>query len=144
MRTLVTTISSALLLAGCGGQSLSPADAGADASVGDAAQEAAPAIEAGAPDAASCDGCAPGLLCCNVLMGGTYSCIDPKTDPLDCGGCNNECGVNKYCGNGACAVPPCTSSCTDGLCCGDTCCAHGRICCTTDGGLQCIGGITCP
>ena len=115
--------------------------------------EAARRLEAGSldlvavssPDAALCGGCAPGLLCCNVLMGGTYQCIDPKTDPLGCGGCNVECGVGKYCGNGTCAVPPCsTSTCTSGLCCGAGCCAHGRICCQTDGGLQCVGGITCP
>ncbi len=151
----------ALALAGCGGQAAQAdagvdkgadagAEAAADASVVDVATDTATMDAPGessqnpGPDAALCGGCAPGLLCCNVLMGGTYTCIDPATDPLDCGGCNNECGVNKYCGNGTCAVPPCSSTCTSGLCCGDTCCAHGRICCQTDGGLQCVGGITCP
>lgn len=133
----------ALALASCGGQAAG-ADAGRDASVGDVATDRVAVDSSQGPDAALCGGCAPGLLCCNVLMGGTYECIDPKTDPLDCGGCNTECGVNKYCGNGTCAVPPCSSTCTDGLCCGDGCCAHGHICCSTDAGLQCVGAITCP
>jgi len=155
MRTISAFgLAAALALAGCGSQSNQPADAGADAYVGDVATDtttvdvqsdsAASNDASVGADAALCGGCAPGLLCCNVLMGGTYECIDPKTDPLDCGGCNTECGVNKYCGNGTCAVPPCSSTCTNGLCCGADCCAHGRICCQTDGGLQCVGGITCP
>jgi len=156
MRTIPAFgLAAALALAGCGGQSNQAADAGADAYVGDVATDA-PAVDVqsdSAPsndasmggDAALCGGCAPGLLCCNVLMGGTYQCIDPKTDPLDCGGCNTICSPgSQYCGNGTCAVPPCSSTCTSGLCCGDSCCAHGRICCMADGGLQCVGGITCP
>jgi hypothetical protein len=98
-----------------------------------------------APDAAACGGCGQGQICCNVLMAGSYQCIHPLTDPLDCGGCNIECGVNEYCGNGVCGTPPCTSSsCTAGLCCGTDCCAHGRICCNTDAGLACVADITCP
>jgi hypothetical protein len=51
---------------------------------------------------------------------------------------------SQYCDNGTCAVPPCSSTCTSGLCCGDSCCAHGRICGQADGGLACVAGITCP
>lgn len=150
-----------VLLAACSGTT-SP-DAGTDASYDSGAVDAsrdfgpADAPPADAPDAARstdasagldaalCGGCGPGQLCCDVLMGGTYRCIDPRTDPLDCGGCNIMCRPgSEYCGDGMCVAPPCTTPCTSGLCCGDSCCAHGRICCGTDAGLQCIGDITCP
>jgi hypothetical protein len=123
-------------------------DGGADAENGEDATadaDAAPSFDASDDvDAAECGGCAPGLICCNVLQGGTYRCVNPLNDPLDCGGCNKYCSAVTYCGAGSCVTPPCSTTCNAGLCCGNSCCPHGRICCATAMGLQCIGDITCP
>lgn len=54
-------------------------------------------------------GCDAPLLQCGP------SCLDPRNNPQHCGGCNQPCGMNQWCVNGACAAacPTGTTACAD-------------------------------
>jgi hypothetical protein len=86
--------------------------------------------------------CPPGLKLCHGR------CINPRTDPKNCGVCGVVC-ASGLCVNGLCCPPgtiTCNNSCCDGTCLnGTTCCPTGQTCgngcCPT--GQACINGNTC-
>jgi hypothetical protein len=66
-------------------------------------------------------------------------CVDILSDPDNCGGCVNFCGLNQLCTGGVCSCP--TSFC------GDLCLEAGAVCCDDSGGsgfcpapFACCGG----
>jgi hypothetical protein len=68
--------------------------------------------------------CIKGLTCCG-------RCVDTSSDLANCGACNNVCGPNQKCSNGACVstspcppgVTPCpTGTCPQGFACISGCC----------------------
>lgn len=69
-------------------------------------------------------------------------CTDLQTDPMSCGACNNACGPNLSCVNGACACPPgsvtCGGACTDIAISISSCGACGVACAA---GQVCNGGV---
>lgn len=94
----------ALLIAGCAESTPALRDA-ADAPDAGEAADAEDAAEAEVP------GCRPGQVDC----GGT--CVDPTTDPRNCGRCGRACAAGEVCNEGVCA-----SACSGGLTnCGGAC-----------------------
>jgi hypothetical protein len=109
-------------------------------------------IAPGVPcDPAAATVCEDGVCTCaegDVFCSGR--CIDPQTDPSNCGTCGTECTAGQVCQSGSCACPvgasDCADVCTDlqtdetncGIC--GTTCAAGQTC---EGGLcRCAGGLT--
>ncbi len=95
--------------------------------------DAAPAIDVGADaahsDAGACSpACGIGRECCNG------ACIYTYNDPRNCGSCGHTCAATEICEGGSCIARPCTATtCGSGLCCGDSCCTAGQICCDPAG-----------
>ena len=98
-------------------------DAGIDAaSVTDAGTDAAHT------DAGPCSpACGIGRECC----GG--ACIYTYNDPRNCGSCGHACAATEICEGSSCIARPCSVTCGSALCCGDTCCGAGQICCDPAG-----------
>ncbi len=71
------------------------------------------------------------------------TCVNEKTDPQHCGGCDASCASGDSCDGGAC-IPGCTSAqklCTDGgLFCANVQSDNGNC---GDCNAQCTGGWTC-
>jgi hypothetical protein len=105
--------------------------------------------------------CPDGQICCDG------ACVDPKTDPVHCGGCNQGCprSANEplcgYCRDGHCHYcPPDFQLCPDGgcanswrVCCDGIACDPGCECaidylgepaCALPGGGWCLGLLTHP
>jgi hypothetical protein len=105
--------------------------------------------------------CGCGLFC--ALDGGTATtCIDPKTDPNNCGACRTSCPTTATCQGGACVCPGTQIIC-GGVCvdpnsdvsncngCGHQCvapftsCAGGQCVCPIASGTgQCACGCSSP
>jgi hypothetical protein len=115
-----------------------PADASIDASIdagNDASVDAGPRIDAG-NDAArmgQLDGgekppCELGQILCNE------ECIDGRSDPDNCGGCEVACAVGEYCVDGACVLDcelpliACGDRCVDVLNDPDNCGRCANVC----------------
>lgn len=83
-------------------------------------------------------GCPSGTQNCNG------SCVDPQTDPLNCGQCGNNCARDEFCAAGQCQGYRIGLGCTSCPC--DSC--RQRTCCPSgSGGVQavtCVDGQTCP
>lgn len=90
-----------------------------------------------------------GFVCCG------NKCVNLDNDLKNCGKCGIECttGEHPSCNAGKCGAPPCSSAagCTSPqFCCGDTCCAAGKLCCDVPGplvvGVKCVDPVdgTCP
>jgi hypothetical protein len=81
-------------------------------------------------------------------------CINSQNDPSHCGACDNACGADEVCYQGACATgcgpgtTDCSGSCVnttnDPTNCGacGTACAAGEVCTAGTCAFQCIGGST--
>ena len=100
----------------------------------------------------SCGECEVGLVCdveghcgCgdDALDCGDGVCVDPQTDPDNCGGCGTVCGDDESCVDGSCS---CLPSCGDRECgddgCGGTCgtCGDDRLC-GSGGQCLCLGAL---
>lgn len=96
-------------------------------------------VDGGAFDAGAGDsGIDAGTVCTTpeILCGGV--CVDPRTDPANCGACGNVCGAGFVCSMSACRCPGsltvCGGSCVDAM----TSTAHCGGC-----GRPCTLGETC-
>lgn len=79
--------------------------------------------------------CTSGRSCCG------NGCVNLQNDPHNCGSCGKRCeGALAYCGDGTCQVPPCgplTELCApSSICCGNTCCPVGALCCADQGPIS--------
>ncbi len=88
-----------------------------------------------------------------ILCGG--ACLDPRTDPANCGSCNNDCATavtgSNGCSSSTCTCPSNSTKCgadclalsQDPTHCGGACtaaaCADDRYC---DGSCKCRPGLT--
>ncbi|MET0341542.1 MAG: hypothetical protein ABW252_11125 [Polyangiales bacterium] len=137
-----------LLIAGCGADASSPADAAAGSFTPDAGGLDAGGLDAGALDAGACP---VGQAHCGE------ACVDLKSSLAHCGACANACSSGEVCSSGACALT-CSASlslCSEGDGGAATCvdkaidrsncgacgasCAPGFICASGTCALSCAG-----
>ena len=132
----------AVLVPGCGGDTIGDTFFGPDGSVG---MDATMVVDTGAPDTSminpppdSGPSCTNGQSLCGAV------CVDETSDGTNCGGCGNTCAAGQMCNMGTCA-----SSCSSALVqCGSSCidtqgdaknCGGCGVACAT--GLVCTGGM---
>lgn len=93
--------------------------------------------------------CASGLEACESAKGDAGApvtvCVDTTRDPLNCGGCGNECGGGQTCTNGQCTCAggllACQGQCVDSMNDPNNCGDCGNDC----GQGQCQNGVCqCP
>lgn len=86
----------------------------------------------GGAAARSClTGCAEARNCCDD------HCVNLQNDPQNCGSCGQPCAFGEFCTNGACAPPPCNTTCSGAdSCCGGECCAGNQLCCDPQGPID--------
>jgi hypothetical protein len=115
-------------------------DAGeTDAATTDAGETDAATTDAGTTDAGRADGggaCEPGRTSC------AGSCVDTRTDGMNCGACGTVCARGQVCAAGACACPMgqtlCAGACVDTRADGMNCGACGTVC---PMGQSCAAGM---
>lgn len=90
-----------LVVAGCPIEYTVPLDSDGETSGSESDESES---DDGDEDDDSDDECDPPLLVCNE------SCIDPRTDPANCDGCDNDCGPGGTCVESEC-VDPCNNTC---------------------------------
>jgi len=61
------------------------------------------------------------------------SCVDTDSDPMNCGGCGNACGLNERCGSGVCCCGSGSGNCAS---------SAGSEACTGGSGFCCPGGTS--
>ncbi|MHB8416673.1 MAG: hypothetical protein ACYDCL_01265 [Myxococcales bacterium] len=81
--------------------------------------------------------CQTGEVCCP----GIDRCVYLPNDTQNCGTCGTICPAADVCQNSACVPAPCDidagagrDACGAALCCGQSCCGAGQICCDDSGG----------
>jgi hypothetical protein len=132
--TRIASLTLAAWLAGCSAEvAQPPEDAG----------DSGPSTSAEAGDAASAEAGCPG-----TLMSCTAGCVDPQTDPKNCGACAQPCSGTQACVGGACVQPcngagqaTCAGSCVDEDSDPTNCGSCGHAC---SGGQVCAGGACGP
>ena len=124
-----------------GGGSDGGDDSGVDGGGSDGGDDGG--VDGGGSDGGGSDGgsgvcpCGPGEICCGLV------CVDPDSDPLHCGTCDNACGPMEFCALGVCrdsCLAPlrrCGALCLDVRTDPDNCGSCGRGC---ESGI-CIGGM---
>lgn len=138
-----------LLLADCGADTEPSGTVPVDAPDGSSTDASTP--DGAAPDTsvpvgdAAGDGDATSFACSRAQRTCDGACVDPATDPSNCGACANHCSSGQVCSAGIC-----TLSCTNGLvtCTGDS---GGPYCADTatdvancgSCGSKCPGGQIC-
>jgi hypothetical protein len=150
------------MVAGCGSQEQSGADAavdramsaqdlaGADLSSSSMSDAAMEMQDLSVPDLAAAPDLAGGP-CANCNMQNFFCCKNNCVDLLDdinnCGACDTKCpGPHPFCNGGVCGLPPCNGmTCIDPqFCCGDQCCGAGQLCCDVPGPIAMGPKCTAP
>jgi len=94
------------------------------------------------PDGAYCAGLDGTCICPIDHEICEESCIDTSSDPSNCGGCGQECGLGAICSDSSCICPvgltSCFPECTDLTSDPYNCGACGRWC---NAGDACCGGV---
>ena len=117
------------------------ATGGGAASTGGAVGAGGVAASGGTSSVTPCDNncTSAGFDCCN------NACRNVLNDPNNCGQCGNICPSNApVCQNGQCIFLPCTAELgpPDSVCCGQSWCAPGQLCCDIQGPLSGTGCLT--
>ncbi len=167
---LIAGASSAIAIAGCGGESHTARDGGGSDG-GNSGECDAPLVECGGScvdprfDPSHCGGCGmacgAGSLCasgtCTAGCGGALlacggACVDPRFDPSHCGGCDAACSAGEVCNAGTCSgacglgTQECEGRCVDTLVDPENCggcgeaCAGGEVCDAGSCAASCSGG----
>jgi len=148
LRTPLTALATvAACSAALAASSVAPGCAGVDTSAlgfdagAGAASDAAPVGDAG--NVVRGDG-ASGMCMRGLILCGS-ACVDPATDPLNCGGCEMSCGAGGSCNSGTCGCTPGTPGCGSPIGNPDACGAARATCGVTQacvgGACQCLPGL---